>query len=661
MFRICVFAGTTEGRRLVEFLSHQPVEITACVATEYGEALLPESENLTVCARRLPVADIAQLLEEGAFDLVVDATHPYAVSVTENISNACGETETEYVRLLRGASSLPDDAVFVPDADAAAEYLRGTQGRILLTTGSKEISRFSGLEGFSERVYARVLPLEESLRSCLDAGLECSHVFAMQGPFSEEMNLALLRTVSASWLVTKDGGEAGGFDAKVSASRKANVRLVVIGRPAQKSGLSFPETIDLLCSRFGCVCKPHVDVLGIGLGNPSTMTEGVRRAIGDADCLIGAKRMLDSVASNGQHKHEAISPEDIAGFILKHHEYQRFAILMSGDVGFFSGARKLLPLLDPYEVDVLPGLSSLVYLCARLKTSYEDVFVTSLHGRNADIAKDVRSHNRVFVLVGGQNGMRDLCCSLAEAGLGDVKVNVGERLSYSDEKITIGSAKDLASGFYETLSVALIENDKPDSIVTHGLPDDAFQRDMGPDGVVPMTKSEVRSVCLSKLQLSEGSVCWDVGAGTGSVAIEMALQASKGSVFAIERNSAALDLLRLNSERFSLSNLSIVSGTAPDACADLPAPTHAFIGGSAGNMKGVISLLLQKNPHVRIVATAVSLESISELASCLGEFPWVETETVCMQVSRARKAGAYHLMAGQNPIYIFTMQAGRGE
>ena len=174
-----------------------------------------------------------------------------------------------------------------------------------------------------------------------------------------------------------------------------------------------------------------------------------------------------------------------------------------------------------------------------------------------------------------------------------------------------------------------------------------------------MTKSEVRAVCLSKLTLTEKAVVWDVGAGTGSVSIEIALQARKGHVYAIERKDAALELLHENCRKFRLSNLSVIPGTAPDACTDLPAPTHVFIGGSSGNMKEIIALLLQKNPKVRIVATAIALESIAELTDCLKYFAFEEAEVVSMSVARSRKAGPYNLMTGQNPIYIFTMQGGK--
>lgn len=658
MYKICVFAGTTEGRELVSFLSSQPVAVTACVATDYGEALLSPADNLTISTKRLSATEIRQMLSSSQFDLVIDATHPYATSITEEIAAACQATHTEFLRLLRDASEILSDTVYVSDSEAAVNFLNGTEGNILLTTGSKELTTYCKLTDFTNRVYARVLPMDGSLAVCNAVGLKPAHIIAMQGPFSEELNLAMLCFISAAWLVTKDGGEAGGFHAKASAARKAGVNLVVIGRPPQRDGVTFSETLAILRARFGCFQMPKVQVLGIGPGNRDVMTREVRQAIEQADCLIGAKRMLDAVAAPEQHRYDAIAPGDIADFILSHHEYQRYAVVMSGDVGFFSGTKKLLPLLDACKVEVLPGISSLVYLCARLNTSYEDIFVTSIHGRQHNIVPDVLANRRVFVLVGGADGIQTLCHTLIDANLGHVKISIGERLSYSDEKITQGTAAELADGRYAALSVALIENDNPGAVVTHGLPDCMFQRGTGTEGVIPMTKSEVRAVCLSKLRLTANSVCWDIGAGTGSVAIEMAMQAKKGHVYAIERKRAAVELLLRNKTLFSTENLTIISGCAPAVCFDLPAPSHAFIGGSSGNMRDILSILLEKNPNIRIVATAISLESIAELTACIKTFPFTETEVISMQIAHDKKAGTYHLMTGKNPVYIFTMQAG---
>lgn len=657
MYKLCVFAGTSEGRRLIEFLSGQSMQIMACVATGYGETLIAKADGLTISAKRLTLEEMERLFAEERFDCVIDATHPYAAAVTENIAAACRNTGTEYLRLAREGGSAPEDAVFVSDAAAAVEYLNTTRGNILLTTGSKELARYAAIDGFEQRVFARVLPMEDSLRACQDAGLAPAHILAMQGPFTREMNTAMLRSVSAGYLVTKLTGHAGGLEEKVAAAREAGAVLVAIGRPPQRDGIGFSDMVEILCQRYGLVWRAQVCIVGLGSGSRDEMTGAVCRAIEQAECLIGAERMLESVDTEGKLLCNAVAPKDISDFILNHRECRSFTVVMSGDTGFFSGTRKLLPMLKDCQVRVLPGLSSMSCLCARLGTSYEDVVPVSVHGRDHDIVPDVMRHRRVFTLVGGENGMAVLCRRLTEAGLGDVRVSVGERLGYEDEKITTGTAAELAEGQFHTLSAALIEHERP-VVVTHGLPDEMFRRGSAADGaVVPMTKSEVRAVCLSKLRLTDDAVCWDVGAGTGSVAIEMALQAAKGHVFAIERKKDAVRLMEENRRALSAGNLTIVDGYAPDACCALPAPTHVFIGGSGGNLREIIALAMEKNPHVRIVATAIALESVAELTACLKEFSWSQQEIVSLSVARDRKAGGYHLMTGQNPIYIFTFQA----
>ena len=651
MYKLCVFAGTTEGRALVELLAGQPVAVTACVATEYGGALLEPRENLTVSLERLTREEMEELFTREGFALVVDATHPYAAAVTENIAAACEGTGTEYLRLLRSAGDVPEGAVCVPDIQGAVDYLADTRGNILLTTGSKELAKYTALPDFAGRVYARVLPMEASLLSCREAGLAPDHVIAMQGPFSREMNTALLRAVSAKYMVTKDTGDAGGFGKKAAAAREAGAVLVVVGRPAQRAGLDFSAAAELLCRRFGLCLRPRVTLAGIGPGGSETMTGEVWRAIHEADCVIGAKRMLEAVPA-GRRTCAAVAPEDIAACICGNPDCRRFTVALSGDAGFFSGAKKLLPLLTDCDVEVLPGLSSLQTLCARLKTSYEDVIPLSLHGREGDVVPDVAQNRRVFALVGGENGAGALCRTLAEAGLGEVRVSVGERLGYPEETVTVGTAAELAERAFDPLSALLIENAAAVPFAP-GLPDELFQRGGGADGrIVPMTKSEIRALALSRLRLTADAVCWDVGAGTGSVSVEMALQARRGRVYAIEKKEEALALLAENKARFHVSNLEIVPGSAPGACRDLPAPTHVFIGGSSGSLREIVDLILEKNPKARIVAAAVTLESVAELTGISRDFP--SRSVVCLSAARGREAGPYCLMAGQNPVYLFT-------
>ena len=238
-----------------------------------------------------------------------------------------------------------------------------------------------------------------------------------------------------------------------------------------------------------------------------------------------------------------------------------------------------------------------------------------------------------------------------EHGLSHVTVHVGERLSYPDEQIVTASASDLASRSFDPLSVMLIENPsaKKPHRVTHGLEDGAFWR-----GNVPMTKSEVRSVSLSKLQLYDGEIVYDIGAGTGSVSVEMALQIPNGTVYAIERNPEAVTLLHANRDQFHLHNLEIISGNAPPAFSSLPAPDRAFIGGTGSGVRKILMALLHKNPKIRIVLNAITLETLSDSLQALQKLNFQNIDVVQLYVAKAKPVGGYHMMMGQNPIYILS-------
>lgn len=651
MYKVCVFAGTKEGREISEYLVKNGIETFASVTTEYGEELLTESDNLTVSVKKLPRPEMVELFEKEKFDLVIDATHPYAESITESIIDSCRKTGIERVRLLRKESEKKDDVIYVENREEALKELEKTEGNILLTTGSKDLSFYSALPGFKDRVYARVLPSGDSLNLALDAGLPSSHIIAMQGPFSKEMNCALLEMTAAKVLLTKDGGSNGGFEEKIEAAKEKKVKAVVIGRPVEKGGLSFDEVKDFLKKKFDIKEKKHVSVIGIGPGDTDYLTEKGKKEIQAAQCIIGARRMTEGAA--GKAVFYAISPKDIAN-IIETTDCEKYAVLMSGDSGFFSGTKKLFPLLSECDTEVVPGISSFSYFASKIGVSYDNAKMISTHGRDISIVNAVRNNHKVFSLSGGRDGINQMLQDLLDNGLSDVKVFVGENLSYENEKISEGKAKDLLDKEFSSLSVIFIENEHLSYVTTSGLPDSCFTRSEG----VPMTKSEVRAIALSKLVLHKDSIVWDVGAGTGSVTIEAALKSPEGKVYAIEKKDNALFVLNENVKNFRVSNVIPVSGSAPEVLGSLEAPTHVFIGGSSGNMREIIDIALKKNPDARIVATAVTLETVAELTAVMKDFPL--SEVVSVSVSSGKELGKYHLMSAQNPIYVFTM-CRRGE
>ncbi len=665
--QVIIFAGTTEGRTISEYLASCKVPVTACVATEYGETLLTENEYLKVHAGRMDQEEIAAFIREKGAELVIDATHPYAAVVSENVAAACEREQVDYVRLIRGSSAESvDQAVLVGSVDEAVEYLKKTEGNILATTGSKELFKYTQIPGFEKRVFARVLSTGEVAAACEKLGFVGKNLICMQGPFSEELNIAMLHQFDCKYLVTKETGKAGGFEEKLHAAKAAGATLVLVGRPPEQKGYSYDEVLEMMRIRFHLAAasvlevqptqaKRKVTLVGIGIGTPEGMTVEAAQVIEKADLLVGADRMLAAAADKHKPTFSAYEPRKIGDYLELHPEYQRIVVLLSGDIGFYSGAKRLYEELEQrdFEVDVLCGISSVVYFCGKLRTAWEDVCLLSTHGRSANLVGAVKSHHKTFTLLGKGESVHVLCQELMEYGLAHVTVHIGIQLGYEDEKILSGTPEELLKQSIDGLCVALIENETPFSGIRACVDDEEFSR-----GKAPMTKSEIRSLSVAKLQLPKDAVVYDVGAGTGSVTIELALAAVDGCIYAIERNQEACDLIEENKRKFGTPNIQVVHGLAPEAMEDLPAPTHAFIGGSAGNLKEIITCLLGKNPLIRLVINTVTLETMAEVSECLKALNLIEEETICVNVSRAKKLGAYHLMMGQNPIYIVTCRGG---
>ncbi len=245
MKRIVIFSGTTEGRALSYRLADKGAAVTVCVATEYGTEEQGAHDGVTVSMGRKTQSEMTLILQNAA--LCVDATHPYAVEASKNIRAACKEANVEYCRLLREKSELPG-AVYVASAEEAAEYLRATEGAVLLTTGAKELPAFAALD--TERLYPRVLPSREGIAACEAAGIPHRNIIAMQGPFTRELNEALMRQFHIRCVVTKDGGAAGGVPEKAQAARSCGAALLVIRRP-EETGRSFEEVAALCEERLG--------------------------------------------------------------------------------------------------------------------------------------------------------------------------------------------------------------------------------------------------------------------------------------------------------------------------------------------------------------------------------------------------------------------------
>lgn len=388
-------------------------------------------------------------------------------------------------------------------------------------------------------------------------------------------------------------------------------------------------------------------LIGTGMGSKGTLTEKGRELINKADLIIGSERMTD-IAGSDKRIFNEYRADEIARY-LKNLNADVVCILLSGDVGFYSGAKKLISALSAYDLELIPGISSVVYFCSAVKTDWQDIKLLSLHGKEANALMYIKRYKKVFMLLSGNENIRELCSKLCMYGMGDVMLHIGQRLSYEDEKITSTRARDIKEFNFDSLSVLIAENERAEDNSMRCIGDDEFIR-----GRVPMTKSEIRTLSIMKLNLKPNSILYDVGAGTGSVSVEASEKLIDGKIFAIEKNEEALSLIEKNKIKFAADNINIVSGTAPEAFEKLPPPTHMFIGGSAGNMEEIINCALRKNPNVKIVINAIALNTVGEAAGIINKHGF-KADIASVTVAKNRQAGNYQLMVGNNPVYIIVL------
>jgi len=246
-----LFAGTTEGRVIAEFLSGIGINVDVCVATEYGKEVIPESQYINIILGRLESSQMKDLIELNAYDFVVDATHPFAIIVTENIQNACKDTGVEYIRVLRGQVETNGDSIMVNSYDSAVDILNESDGPILLTIGSKELFRFKDVINFKERIFARALPTIDAIEKCKDLGLKSFNMILMQGPFTTELNCAMLKQYNCKFMVTKASGDIGGMNEKIESAKSCGTTLIIVEPPKLESGMSIEKVRQKLEQYYG--------------------------------------------------------------------------------------------------------------------------------------------------------------------------------------------------------------------------------------------------------------------------------------------------------------------------------------------------------------------------------------------------------------------------
>lgn len=247
MCRLCIFGGTTEGRELAEFCVKNQIKSHVCVTSEYGFELLPRSDFLHISTARLDVFQMKKLFEKNKISLVIDATHPYANEVTQNICDACKACNIRRLRAVRERDEIIKEGIYFENIRGVIDFLNSNDGNVLVAVGSKNIADFLGVKNFSERCTVRILDVPEIEKKC--AGMVFKKIISGRGPYSVQKNIEHLRYAAAEFLVTKESGTEGGFCDKIEAARVCGVTPLIVKRP-KEDGLSVKKIKEILIAEI---------------------------------------------------------------------------------------------------------------------------------------------------------------------------------------------------------------------------------------------------------------------------------------------------------------------------------------------------------------------------------------------------------------------------
>lgn len=389
-----------------------------------------------------------------------------------------------------------------------------------------------------------------------------------------------------------------------------------------------------------------VTLLGLG-GSMDTLTMQAKAVLENAGLVLGAKRLLEDVPETAV-KIACYMPNEQLEHIK---QYQTdTCVVYSGDTGFYSGAKGLIPLLESenIEYNVIAGLSSVQLLSAAVGMPWQDWKLVSAHGTKCDPVCEMMDGRTVFFLTGGSTTPESICRQLTDAELGGQRAVIGEALSYPEQNIARGTVAELTNRESAKLAVLLVEGTGRAACCAPGIADERFMR-----GGVPMTKREIRALIPQSLGLRPEDTVWDVGAGTGSVSVELALTAHRGRTYAIECSAEGCELIRANRERFGAWNLSVVEGRAPQALEALPTPDAVFIGGTKGSMEGILDIILERNPRARICISAIAVETLGRAVCALSD-RGISAQVTQISASRSRAVGGLHMMMANNPVFLIT-------
>lgn len=428
-----------------------------------------------------------------------------------------------------------------------------------------------------------------------------------------------------------------------------------------------------------------VRIIGIGDDGAAGLPQTLLRRVEEADLLVGGERHLGFFPEVGADK--LAVQEGLAKAVqiidAAQAEGKKVVVLASGDPNFYGIAGYIGKKLGKERIEIHPGLSSVQLAFARLKESWHDAFLGSVHGKTRDRVADwVRQHAKVALLTDPDNSPSAIANDLIAAGIRGVRAFVGENLGGEDERTGFYTLEEMAETAFSPLNVVVLLRDEAavpaetevaatarplspgdgggpmgtcgqtggERFFPMGIPDHQFHQRKPKRGLI--TKSEVRAVSLAKLQIRPADIIWDIGAATGSVGIEASMLAPYGHAYLIEKNGDDMEILRANVEKFGRTNVTIRCGKAPEGLDEWPDADAIFIGGTSGQMQPLLELCARKlKPGGRIVLNAATIENLSGALEGFKRLG-MHVEITLLQVARSKPILDLTRFESFDPVYI---------
>lgn len=630
MSRVMLFAGIEEGIVLCEKLSELDTVIDVYGEDKSIEENYPDKRNVNIHIMPLNEESIRFEYERLEPDIVVDGTHIADVSIHEAIKETV--LSRKYVRLREKRGKL--DVAYCDSMKDVVAMVNRTRSNVYFTTGSLELEEISGVVESRKRVYIDLPKGNTYLRRAAASGISVGRINDIFD-YTEDEFIGIIKDNDIKYVVAREDEKESRLAMMYSAAKKANIIMIIL----KPTGESY-NTDDVIYKVKSIDTIKQVYIIGAGVGNPKNMTVEAAEAIEKCEVVIGSEELIKLLGIKEKEVHFAQAAEDIKEFINSHF-YNRLAVVTQGDVCLLNGIAEFTRELKGYDVEVIQGVSSIAYLAARLGIDWTNC--VTVDSTKDNVLKAIAENRGVFVFTAGNTN--EVLRTLNNNGFENVAVCIAERLSLADENILTGFVYELADGEYDELTVMYFEN------LHYGKASSLVKDDSLITGNVRTLNKNLRAVVMRDLDLRANEVVYDIGAGCGAMAVEIALISNRSRIYAIDKSELAVDLIERNCALYTVNNVRVIQGDAIEVTGALPKPDAVLIENYDGNTVDLVRCVGRLN-RIRLVVVTKGFDTAYKLLEVMQKNYFEQIELKQISVAEGKNYGNGTSLVPEDTCFI---------